>query len=73
MKISKTVFNLQTGHKYMIEMAVFNVQSEISPKSGQIRVTVHEFCTSCHKVLNLCEVSSKYLKRFPTYRADISI
>ena len=39
-------------------------------KSRQTRVTVHAFCTSTHRSLNLCEVSSKYLKRFPTYIAD---
>ena len=55
----------------MVEMAMFNVQREISPKVA-IRVTVHEFCTSYHRAFKLCEVSSKYLKRFPTYRADTS-
>ena len=39
-------------------------------KSRQTRLMVHEFCTSSHEALNLCEVSSKYLKPFPTYRAD---
>ena len=32
MKISQTVFNLQSGHKYMVEMAMFNVQRAINPK-----------------------------------------
>ena len=50
--ISHTVFNLQSGHEYMVEMAMFNVQRAITPK-----VTVHVFCTSSHSVLNLCEVS----------------
>ena len=35
MKISKTVFNLQSGHKYMVEMAMFNVQRKVSPKVGE--------------------------------------
>ena len=35
MKISKTVYNLQNGHKYMIEMAMFNVQRKMSPKVGK--------------------------------------
>ena len=34
MKISKTIFNLQRGHKYRVEMAMFNVQREIFPKVG---------------------------------------
>ena len=35
MKISKKVFNLRSGHKYMVEMAMFNVQRKISPKVGK--------------------------------------
>ena len=35
MKISKTVLNLQSRHKYMVEMAMFSVQREISPKVGK--------------------------------------
>ena len=35
MKISKTVFNLQGQHKYIVEMAMFNVQREIAPKVGK--------------------------------------
>ena len=34
MKISQTVFNLQSGHEYMMEMAMFNVQRVITPKVG---------------------------------------
>ena len=33
MKISKT--NLQSGRKYMVEMALFNVQREIFKKVGK--------------------------------------
>ena len=32
MKISQTVFKLQSGHEYMVEMAMFNVQKAITPK-----------------------------------------
>ena len=35
MKISQTVFNLQSGHEYMVKMAMFNVQRAISPKVGK--------------------------------------
>ena len=35
MNISKTILNLQSGHKYMVEMAMFNVQREKSPKVGK--------------------------------------
>ena len=34
-KISGTVFNLQSGHEYMVEMAMFNVQRAIIPKVGK--------------------------------------
>ena len=33
--ISRTVFNLQSGHIYMVEMAMFNVQRAITPKVGK--------------------------------------
>ena len=33
-KISQTVFNLQSRHKFMVEMAMFNVQRAITPKAG---------------------------------------
>ena len=41
-------------------------------KSRQTRSTIHEFCTLSHGALNLFDVSSKYLKQFPTYSADTS-
>ena len=47
-EISQTVFNLQSGHEYMVEMAIFNVQRAITPKVGQTRVMVHVFCTSSY-------------------------
>ena len=34
MKISQTVFNLQSGHEYMVEMAMFNLQRTTTPKVG---------------------------------------
>ena len=62
MKISQTVFNLQSRHKYMVEMAMFNVQRAVSPKVGKNRVRVHKFCLSSHQALNLWKVSLEYLK-----------
>ena len=38
MKISQMVFSLQSGHEYMVEMAVFNVQRTITPKLGKPKV-----------------------------------
>ena len=34
MKISQTVFNTQSRHKYIVEMAIFDVQRAITPKGG---------------------------------------
>ena len=37
MKISRTVFNSQSGHQYTVEMAIFNfynVQRAVTPKVG---------------------------------------
>ena len=64
MKISQTVFNLQSGPEYMEEMAMFNVQRAISPKVDTIRVTIHVFCTLSYGALYLCEVSRKYHERY---------
>ena len=30
--VSQTVCNLQSGHEYVVEMALFNVQRAITPK-----------------------------------------
>ena len=35
MTISRTVFNLQGGDEYLVEMAMFNVQRTITPKVGK--------------------------------------
>ena len=35
MEVSQIVFKLQSGHKYMAEMAMFNVQRVITPKVGK--------------------------------------
>ena len=56
-KISQMVFNLQSGHDYMVEMVMFNVQIGNNSKSRQIGVTVNVFCTFSYSALRLCEVS----------------
>ena len=64
-KYGKKVFYLQRGHKNMVEMAMFNIQRAIIPKAGKTELL---FMNSAgHGALSLCDVSSKYLKRFPTY------
>ena len=56
MKISQTVYNLQSGHEYMVEMAMFNVQKEITPKVGRTELQFRaEFRTLSYTALH-CEV-----------------
>ena len=55
MKISQMVFNLQSRHEYMKEMAQCSKSSK--SKSRQTRVTIHVFCMLSHGALHLCEVS----------------
>ena len=74
-KISETFSNIQSWHKYMVEMAIHNiyyVQRVANPKSRLTKVTVLVFCTSSYGALQLWEISWKYLKQFLTYRADKS-
>ena len=56
MKISQTVFDLQSGHEYMVEMAMLMFIGQDS-KSRQTRITVHVFCMSSHGALHLCDIS----------------
>ena len=52
-KISRIVFNLQSRHEYMVEMAMFNVQRAITPKVGKPEL---RFMCSAHRltVLYIC-------------------
>ena len=51
--ISRTSFNLQDGHEYKVEMAMFNVKRSINPKVGKPEL---RFIGSAHRliVLNIC-------------------
>ena len=44
------VFNLQSGHKYMVEMATFNVQRAITPKVGKVGL---QFMNSARRLIKL--------------------
>ena len=53
MKISQMVFNLLSVHKYMVEMAMFNVQRAITPKVGKPELQF--MCLACRlMVLYIC-------------------
>ena len=52
MKISRTVFKLQSGHEYMVEMAMFNVQRATIPNVGKAELRV--MCSArCFIVLHI--------------------
>ena len=75
MKISQRVFNLQSGHEYIVEMAMFNVQRAITPKIGKpelrfmwsayclimlyICVTFHEIITNDIRVTEWTQVHGR--------------
>ena len=48
--ISQNVFNLQSGHEHMKEMAMFNVQRVITPKLGKPELW---FMCSAHHLMVL--------------------
>ena len=50
MKISKTDFNLQSGHKQMVEIPMFTVRREISAKGGKSEL---RFINSAHRLTKL--------------------
>ena len=50
MKISQTVFNLQSGQKYMVEMAMFNVQRAIIQRVGKAEL---QFMCSARRLIVL--------------------
>ena len=52
-KICGTVFNLQSGYEYLVEMAMFNVQRAINPKVGKPEVRIMYFAR-CHIVFYIC-------------------
>ena len=69
MKISQTVLKLQSGHKFVIEMAIFNVQRAITPKvcnpelwflRYKCRLMVLNICVKFHKnILNGFKVTKR--------------
>ena len=67
--ISQTVSELWSGHKYMVEMAMFNVQKVMTPKvcKPELRFMCSAHCLSA---LNLFEVLWKYLKWYQSYGVD---
>ena len=46
MKISRTIFNLQSELKYMVEMAMFNVQRAEPPKVSKLQLQL--ISSACH-------------------------
>ena len=53
MKISQTVFMLQSGHKYIMETTIYNVPRATSPKEGK-QVLWFLCSAQCLIVLHIC-------------------
>ena len=46
MKISKTIFKIESGHMCMVEMAIFNIQWAITLKVAKQELRF--MCSACH-------------------------
>ena len=68
--ISGTVFNLQLGQGYMVEMAMFNVQRAITPKVGKPELLF--MCSECSLiVLYICvKFCENIFGRYQSYGVD---
>ena len=64
-QVTEQTHILQKWH-YFQRSKGHNTRSRLS------RIRALMFWTLSHDALHLCEVLSKYLKQFPTYRADMS-
>ena len=47
--ISRTVFNLQSGHEYIVEMTMFTVQRLITPKVDKLELWL--MCSACRLIV----------------------
>ena len=70
-KISQTVFNLQSGHEIMVEMAMFNVQRAVTPKVGNPELFF--MCSACRlMVLYICVKFRENITNGISYGVDMS-
>ena len=71
MKTSQTVFRLQCSDKYMVEVAIFNVQRAITPKLGkpQLRFMHSAYCLM---VLYICVKFCENITNSISYGANKS-
>ena len=64
------VSELWSGHEYIVEMAMFNVQRAINPKVSKLELW---FMCSAHRLMVLyiaVKFREKFLKRYQSYGAD---
>ena len=61
-----------TEQTHILQKSLFKYSKGHNPNRRLSSSTVCLFCTSSHDALHLCEVLSKYLRRFQTYKADTS-
>ena len=70
-KYLQTVFILQSGHEFTVEMAVFNVQSAITPKVGKQELQF--MCSAlCLMVLYICVMFHENIRNVISYGGDTS-
>ena len=69
MLISRRVYNLQSENKYMVEMALFNVQRALTPKAGKTELWF--MCSACHLIeLYICVKFHENITDGISYGAD---
>ena len=69
MKITYIVFKLQSGHEYMIEVTMFNVQRAITPKIGKSELWF--MYSACHLMaFYICVKFCENIKNGFNYEAD---
>ena len=70
MVISQMVSNILNGHKYMVEMAMFNVQRAITPKVGKPKLSF--ICSAtCLIVFSICEKFCKNIEQTQVHGCKI--
>ena len=72
MKISQTVLELWSGHEYMVEMAMFNVQWAITPKVGKPRLRFMR-PARCLMVFYICVKFRENISNGISYGADTKL
>ena len=67
-----TIINLQSGHEYVVEMAVFDVQRAITPKIG--KPVLQFMCSACPLILlYICVKFHENIEQTPVHSRNYYI